>query len=55
MEILAEYYFGIEHISGIDNARADTLSRKVKLQGNKKPSGIILRLDKDRKVRYNYL
>jgi len=29
--MLAEYYFKIEYIKGIDNARADALSRKVKL------------------------
>jgi len=30
-KILVEYYFEIEHIKGIDNARVDILSRKVKL------------------------
>jgi hypothetical protein len=30
-EILAEYYFKIEYIKGIDNARADVLSRKTEL------------------------
>jgi len=29
--MLVEYYFEIEHIKGIDNARADALSRKVEL------------------------
>jgi len=29
--MLAEYYFEIEYIKGIDNARADILSRKVEL------------------------
>jgi len=29
--MLAEYYFKIEYIKGIDNARVDILSRKVKL------------------------
>jgi len=29
--MLAEYYFEIEYIKGIDNARVDALSRKVKL------------------------
>jgi len=29
--MLAEYYFKIEHIKDTDNARADILSRKVKL------------------------
>jgi len=29
--MLAEYYFKIEYIKGIDNVRVDTLSRKVEL------------------------
>jgi len=29
--MLAEYYFKIKYIKGIDNMRADALSRKVKL------------------------
>jgi len=29
--MLAEYYFEIKYIKGIDNARADALSRKVEL------------------------
>jgi len=29
--MLVEYYFEIKYIKGIDNARVDTLSRKVKL------------------------
>ena len=53
-EILTEYHFKIKHISRTDNIRADTLNRKAELQGNKKPSGVILKLDKDRKVRYNH-
>ena len=39
----------------MDNARADTLSRKAKLQGREKPLNAILRLNKDRKIKYNYL
>ncbi len=54
-EILSKYHFKIEYISGTDNIRADILSRKAELQGNKKPLNAILWLDKDRKVRYNYL
>jgi hypothetical protein len=30
-EILVEYYFKIEYIKGINNIKADTLSRKVEL------------------------
>jgi len=53
--MLAEYYFKIKHIKGIDNARVDTLSRKAELQDNKKVKGVILRIDKDGKIKYNYL
>jgi hypothetical protein len=31
VEILTEYYFKIEYIKGIDNIRADTLSKKTEL------------------------
>ena len=31
-----EYYFKIQYTKGIENARVDTLSRKAKLQNNKK-------------------
>ena len=53
--MLVEYYFEIEYIKGIDNARVDALSRKVELQDNKKVKGVILRIDNDGKIRYNYL
>ena len=52
--MLIEYHFEIKHISKIDNIRADTLSKKAELQGNKKPLGAMLKLNKDKKVRYNY-
>jgi len=53
--MLAEYYFKIKHIKGINNARVDILSRKAELQGNKKVKGAILRMDNDGRIRYNYL
>jgi len=53
--MLVEYYFKIKHIKGIDNARVDALSRKVELQDDKKVKGVILRMDDDGKIRYNYL
>jgi hypothetical protein len=31
VEILTEYYFKIKYIRGIDNAKADTLSKKAEL------------------------
>jgi hypothetical protein len=54
-EILAEYYFKIEYVKGIDNIRADILSRKAELQSRKKLLSAILCIDKDRKIKYNYL
>ncbi len=53
--MLFKYHFKIKYINGIDNKRADALNRKVELQGNKKPLSIILKLNKDKKVRYNHL
>ena len=52
--MLAEYHFKIEHVSRIDNTKANIFSRKAELQRREKPLGIILRLNKDRRVRYNY-
>jgi len=52
--MLAEYYFEIKHIKGIDNTRTDMLSRKAELQGKEKAEGAILRMDNDGKIRYNY-
>jgi hypothetical protein len=54
-EILTEYHFEIEYIKGTDNIKADILSRKVKLQSKKKLLGAILHINKDGKIRYNYL
>jgi len=48
--MLAEYHFKIEHVKGSDNAKADALSRKEKLQKNDKVSGALLRSDKDKKI-----
>jgi len=53
--MLVEYYFKIKYIRGTDNVKVDALNRKVKLQDNKKVKGVILRMDKDGKIRYNYL
>jgi len=53
--MLAEYHFKIKYIKGIDNARADVLSRKVELQSKEKIKEVILRMDSDSKIRYNYL
>jgi len=53
--MLAEYYFEIEYIRGIDNIKVDALSRKAKLQEDKKVKGAILRMDSGGKIKYNYL
>jgi len=53
--MLVEYYFKIKHIKGTDNARVDVLSKKAELQSKEKIKGIILRMDNDGKIRYNYL
>ena len=52
--MLIEYYFKIQYTKGIKNIRVDTLSRKAKLQNNKKLLGAILRRDSNRLIRYNY-
>ena len=43
--MLTKYHFEIQHTKGTDNARADALSRKAKLQSNKKLLGALLRKD----------
>jgi len=53
--MLAEYYFKIKYMKGTDNAKADALSRKAELQSKEKVKGVILRMDNDGKIRYNYL
>jgi len=53
--MLAEYYFKIKHIKGINNTRVDALSKKVELQDKEKAEGAILRMDNNGKIRYNYL
>ena len=55
VEMLTEYYFKIKYIKGMDNAKVDIFSRKAELQGREKLLDIILRLDKDGKIRCNYL
>jgi hypothetical protein len=54
-EILAEYHFEIKYIKKTDNIKVDTLSRKAKLQNKEKLLGAILRINKDRKIKYNHL
>jgi len=53
--MLAEYYFKIKYIKGIDNARVNALSRKAELQSKEKIEGVILRMDNNGRIKYNYL
>ena len=53
--MLVKYYFKIKYVKGTDNAKADIFSRKAKLQDSKKPSDAILYINKDGKIKYNYL
>jgi len=53
--MLVKYYFKIKYIKGTDNIRVDVLSRKVKLQNNKKVKEVILKIDENEKIKYNYL
>ena len=52
--MLIEYYFKIQYTKGTKNIRVDALSRKAKLQNNKKLLEVILYKDKDILIRYNY-
>jgi len=40
--MLIKYYFKTQYTKGTDNAQADALSRKAKLQNNNKPLGALL-------------
>jgi len=53
--MLAEYYFKIKHVKGTDNVKVNTLSKKAELQGKEKVKGVILKVDNNGKIRYNYL
>jgi len=53
--MLVKYYFKIKYTKGIDNTRVNTLNKKVELQGKEKVKGVILRIDNNRRIRYNYL
>ena len=53
--MLIKYYFEIQYTKGTKNVRVDALSRKAELQNNEKPLKAMLRKDKDRLIRCNYL
>ena len=52
--MLIEYYFEIQYARGTKNIRVDPLSRKAKLQNNKKLLGVMLKKDDNGLIRYNY-
>ena len=52
--MLIEYYFEIQYTKGTKNVRVDALSRKAKLQNNKKLLGAMLKKDSNGLIRYNY-
>ena len=52
--MLIEYHFEIQYTKGTKNVRVDALSRKAKLQNNKKLLGAILYKNENRLIRYNY-
>ena len=52
--MLAEYHFKIEHVKRSDNARADALSKKEKLQRNNKVSEALFKENSNKRIRYNY-
>ena len=52
--MLTEYYFKIQYTKGTKNVRVDVLSRKAKLQNNKKLLGAMLKKDSNGLIRYNY-
>ena len=53
--MLAKYYFKIEYVKGTDNTKTDVLNRKVKLQSSKKLLDTMLHINKNKRIRYNYL
>jgi len=52
--MLTEYYFEIEHVKGLNNAKTDALSRKEELQRNNKMSGALFKESSNEKIRYNH-
>jgi len=52
--MLIEYHFKIKHVKRSDNARADALSKKKKLQENNKMSGALFKKSSNRKIWYNH-
>jgi len=53
-EMLVKYYFEIEYVKKLDNAKADALSRKEKLQRNNKVSEALFKENSNGKIWYNH-
>ena len=53
--MLIKYHFKIKYVKGTDNIKANAFSKKVELQSSKKLLNTMLHINKDRKIRYNYL
>jgi len=53
--MLTEYHFKIKHVKRSDNARADALNRKEKLQKSDKVSGALFKESSNGKIQYNHL
>ena len=52
--MLTKYHFKIKHVKGLDNAKADALSKKEELQSNNKVLRALLKLKENEKIRYNH-
>ena len=52
--MLIEYYFKIQYTKETKNIRVDILSRKAKLQNDKKLLEAMLKKDSNGLIRYNY-
>ena len=48
--MLAKYHFKIEHVKKLNNAKADTLSRKEELQSSDKVLEALLKLKENGKI-----
>jgi len=52
--MLIKYYFKIKHVKGLDNTKANILSRKKELQSNNKVLKALLKLKENGKIWYNH-
>ena len=54
-EEFIKYYFKIKYTKETKNIKINILNRKAKLQGNKGVLKVILKMDTNGKIKYNYL